>query len=102
MKIDYAQIITSANERKEQLEAIEEHLGDIAEQAANLTTALYYFSNLRILIEDLDPEGKNLIPKIKQVGGNVGYLCNELLQQINHKDRLHQNVLNLCVLAKDS
>lgn len=62
MKINYDEIITKANERKEQLQALTTKLQDIEAQAVKLGEALQYFSELKSARDALDAEGQKLLP----------------------------------------
>lgn len=83
MKIDYDEIITKANERKEQLQALTTQLQDIEAQAVKLGEVLQYFSGLNSARNALDAEGRNLLPKtlderLYHVGGGADHLWRRL------------------------
>lgn len=61
MKINYEDIITLANARKEKLQAAAKALGALPEQATVLLGALDYFTNLRAAVTALDDEARGLL-----------------------------------------
>lgn len=67
MKINYDEIITKANERKEKLQVLVAKLQDAETQAAKLVEALQYFWDLELARQGLDAEGHELLP------GNLGW-----------------------------
>lgn len=83
MKINYDEIITKANERKEQLQALTTKLQDAEAQAAKLAEALQYFWDLELARRDLDAEGQELLPRslgwrISCIGSRADALRKEL------------------------
>jgi hypothetical protein len=61
MNINYGEIITKANERKDALKALSEALKDAQSQATKLHEALNYFAGLLSLMQAIDPEGRNML-----------------------------------------
>ena len=61
MNINYDEIITKANERKDALKALSEALKDAQSQATKLHEALNYFAELLPLLQAIDPEGRNML-----------------------------------------
>ena len=61
MNINYEDIITAANARKEGLKAVETQLTYLENIAIELEGALKYFVELRRLVESLDDEGKKML-----------------------------------------
>lgn len=62
MNINYDEIIHRANVRAEKLKALTERLAPIQEKAEQLAAALVYFHNLSGAVDDLDAEGRALLP----------------------------------------
>lgn len=61
MNINYDEIITKANERKDALKTLSEALKDAQSQATKLHEALNYFAGLQPLLQAIDPEGRNML-----------------------------------------
>ena len=61
MNINYDEIITKANQRKDALKALSEALKDVQSQATKLHEAMNYFAELLPLLQAIDPEGRNML-----------------------------------------
>lgn len=85
MNINYDEIIHRANERAEKLKALTERLAPIQEKAEQLAAALVYFYNLREAVDDLDAEGRALLPaglehRVTYVGATAKYALEQLAE----------------------
>ena len=61
MKINYEDITTKANTRKEALQALERELNDLPGIVESFTGCLEFFKHLGVLTAQLDDEGRNLL-----------------------------------------
>lgn len=61
MNINYDEIITKANQRKDALKALSGALKDVQSQATKLHEAMNYFAELLPLLQAIDPEGRNML-----------------------------------------
>lgn len=61
MNINFDEIITKANERKDNLQRTVRMLERLPEQAAALNTALAFFGQMAVVLQKLDVEGKTLL-----------------------------------------
>lgn len=82
MNINYDEIITKANQRKDALKALSKALKEVDMQATVLYDALSYFENLGVLMKAVDQEGRNMLGDIALA---VHY-C--VLSTSSHKDQL--------------
>ena len=85
MNINYDEIIHKANARAEKLKALTEKLAPIQEKAEQLAAALVYFHNLREAVNDLDAEGRALLPegiesRVAHVGAAATYTLGQLTE----------------------
>jgi hypothetical protein len=62
MNIDYSDIIAKANKRKEALEKFTNLLMDFNEMNDQLKEANGYMLSVRAALDNIDPEGKALVP----------------------------------------
>ena len=62
MNINFDDIITKANERKEKLKGIQEYSREIENRTDDLLFAMMYFDDLSRFVSDLDVEGRNMVP----------------------------------------
>lgn len=73
MNINYDEIITKANERKEKLKAFQEHSLGAEAHANAILRGLLYFSNLRYKAEALDSEGRAMLGGTYQRAVGIGF-----------------------------
>lgn len=78
MNIDYSEIITKANARKEALQALARALEPAESQAAVLIDALDYFGTLLPLAKAIDAEGKAMMPRLLERVNDIAYRCESL------------------------
>lgn len=67
MNIDYSDIIAKANKRKEDLEKFTNLLMDFNEMNDQLKEANDYMRLVKTALNDIDPEGKALIPEYVRI-----------------------------------
>lgn len=81
MKIDYDKIIEQANVRKDKLKALEELLAGTHAHITAARQAMYHFQELKHALEQLDDEGRKLLPQpLFEVGYSVGVAAGSFLQ----------------------
>lgn len=78
MNIDYSEIITKANARKEALQALSKALEPAEHHAADLFDALDYFATLLPLAKAIDAEGKAMMPRLLERVNDIAYRCESL------------------------
>jgi len=75
MNIDYSDIIAKANKRKEALEKFTNLLMDFNEMNDQLKEANDYMLLVRAALDNIDPEGKALVPKyVRECVQRIGVL----------------------------
>ena len=95
MKINYEEIITKANERKDALQAVAKDLPEIGYHKTRLYQALEYFVALKNKVEKLDAEGKQILGqelalRIQQVGLDCNMAYNKFENEPT-KDQMYYN-----------
>ena len=96
MNINFDEIITKANERKDQLQAVVRMLERVPEHAHALNKALAFFGGMASSIAALDAEGKTLLgtslgePLMHHRIQNVAGICMDLERRI-HSEKTIDN-----------
>lgn len=75
MKINYDEIITKANARKETLKLLQEHLDQFELQAAALETSVQYFDRVMEINRMLDTEARGLLGPLDRPLSHLVYVA---------------------------
>ena len=86
MNIDYGKIIEAAEKRRENLEELTDEIGYAAGMVEKLREVRAWTTNLRSLYNNLDDEGKKLLPPgINTALSNMYLTDNHLMNALNVK-----------------
>jgi len=77
MKINYDEIITKANARKETLKLLQEHLDQFELQAAALETSVQYFDRVMEINRMLDTEARGLLGPLDRPLSHLVYVAQQ-------------------------
>lgn len=95
MNIDYSEIITKANARKEALQALAKTLEPIEGHAADLFDALGYFAALLPRVKAIDAEGKAMMPRLLERVNDIAYRCESLRSQLDCESNQYRSMSGL-------
>lgn len=98
MNIDYSEIITKANARKDALQALSKELEPLESHAGVLFDVLDYFVGLHVLVASVDAEGQAMLGNLVGRINSVSNACNQLGNTL--RPQYDATPANLPVLVK--